>query len=201
MAVVGAGSLCAGSRELPRGVDRQYNLITIDDEMLNARIHVREMQLGNQFARSSRAPFAISGSMELNWERPTDSYGRPIDPVAIHERELTLRAERLLHEEKPGAALELLRQTTTGPGTYARTLLVSAARASKDWAMISAALAEPVTADELVALVEALLAQHDYAGANEALRLHARELKLAPPITRALTEQSASMRDLAGVKR
>jgi Calcineurin-like phosphoesterase len=50
MAVVSAGSLCAGSNELPRGVNRQYNLIVIEDDMRRARVHVREMAEGGQFS-------------------------------------------------------------------------------------------------------------------------------------------------------
>ncbi|MGY4466578.1 hypothetical protein ACVWWK_002260 [Bradyrhizobium sp. LB9.1b] len=38
MAVVSAGSLCAGARELPRGVNRQYNLIVIEDDFLHGRV-------------------------------------------------------------------------------------------------------------------------------------------------------------------
>ena len=41
MAVVSAGSLCAGNRALPAGVNRQYNLIEIADDLSSVRVHVR----------------------------------------------------------------------------------------------------------------------------------------------------------------
>ena len=64
MAVVSTGSLCAGTRELPRGVNRQYNLIVIEDDFSHARIHVREMGEGEQFTLKHNGEFlkGIRGS-------------------------------------------------------------------------------------------------------------------------------------------
>ena len=57
MAVISAGSLCAGNKELPRGVNRQYNLIVIDNNFTHARVHVREMGDGEQFTRKRSGEF------------------------------------------------------------------------------------------------------------------------------------------------
>ena len=43
MAIVSAGSLCAGQRDRPTGVNRQYNVVVLSDDLGSARIHVREM--------------------------------------------------------------------------------------------------------------------------------------------------------------
>lgn len=57
MAVVGAGSLCAGANQLPRGENRQYNLIVIEDDFVSARIHAREMGEGDQFTQKRNGAF------------------------------------------------------------------------------------------------------------------------------------------------
>ena len=54
MAVVSAGSLCAGGPDLPRGVNRQYNLLVFDDQLDKARVHVREMGDGLQFTPQAK---------------------------------------------------------------------------------------------------------------------------------------------------
>ncbi|MCY4150506.1 MAG: metallophosphoesterase, partial [Gammaproteobacteria bacterium] len=66
MAVVGAGSLCAGVGQLPRGQNRQYNLIVIEDEFDRARVHVREMGDGGQFTGKRSGAF-LDGYAEVSW--------------------------------------------------------------------------------------------------------------------------------------
>ena len=78
MAVVGAGSLCAGARELPRGENRQYNLVVIDDNFLSGRVHVREMGDGEQFTRKRSGPF-LNGFLEISWQPSNDSLGTALD--------------------------------------------------------------------------------------------------------------------------
>jgi hypothetical protein len=47
MVVVSAGSLCAGTCDIPRGVSREYNVIEIDPSYAKARVHVREAKVSN----------------------------------------------------------------------------------------------------------------------------------------------------------
>ena len=47
LAVVSAGSLAAGRAELPRGVNRQYNLVELNDDLTGGRLHVREIRSRN----------------------------------------------------------------------------------------------------------------------------------------------------------
>ena len=57
MAVISAGSLCAGPKELPTGVNRQYNVLEISDDSSSVRVHVREMAIGTVFAPARRPEF------------------------------------------------------------------------------------------------------------------------------------------------
>ena len=44
MAVIGAGSLCAGLQALPHGVNHRYNVIQVDIKEKTGEVHVREMK-------------------------------------------------------------------------------------------------------------------------------------------------------------
>ena len=73
MAVIGAGSLCAGAQELPTGAHRGYNIIEIADDMLSARIHVREAYaVPNVFGPSRRPAFGGNSWTVLEWDAPAD---------------------------------------------------------------------------------------------------------------------------------
>ncbi len=186
MAVVSAGSLCAGTGELPRGVDRQYNVIAIADDFLSARVHVREMGAGNHFGRSQKGPFSLTGSVDLKWERPADAVGRPIDPLATHTRRKLLEAEDRLKAGDLAAAEQHLSGLKTPPGSYARILLVQVARAAKHWDLLISHLTEPSSADELVVVVEALLETGQEDAAAKQLSEHAARLGLASHIRKDL---------------
>lgn len=173
MAVVSAGSLCAGSRELPRGIDRQYNMIIIGDDFCSARVHVREMQRGHQFGRVTRGPFGIDGSIGLTWERPTDAFGRTVNPREDYERKAIIRAEALLHSNQAEQAYRILQQVSAPSNSYARTLRIEAGRKSSQWSDIARLLAVPTSSDELLALVGALINQALFDAASAALAQYA----------------------------
>ncbi len=179
MAVVSAGSLCAGARELPRGVDRQYNVIAIADDFLSARVHVREMGPGNHFGRSRRGPFFLTGSVDLKWERPADAVGRPVDPLANHTRDELLQAENRFKDGDFAAAEQHLRGLAIPPDSYARALFIQVSRAAKRWDLIISHLKELSNADDLVVVVEALLETRQEDTAATLLSEHAERLGLA----------------------
>ena len=76
MAVISAGSLCAGARELPTGSYRGYNIIEISDNMRQARVHMREMSVANLFCPSRRAAFGGLSWVDLQWEPPCSTLAR-----------------------------------------------------------------------------------------------------------------------------
>lgn len=169
MAVVSSGSLCAGSRELPRGVNRQYNVIAINDDYLGARVHVREMVEGSQFTRKTSGAFAL-GYVDVAWQVNTDLLGRQVDADAQNERRAVIEAEDALQRGEPGRALALLTGCNTAPGSHARTIAVQAALRAPDWPHLVRLTAEPQNAEEAILLVTALTKTDDIGRAAAVLK-------------------------------
>ena len=156
MAVVSAGSLCAGARELPRGVNRQYNVVVIGDDFRSARVHAREMVEGEQFSRKSNGAF-LQGFVKLDWQPYTDAAGRLVDARVENERNATLSAERALRSGNPEHVSAFLAGVPLSPGSYARGIAVEAARKINDWPTLIAILDPPDTIGEAVQLITALV--------------------------------------------
>ena len=156
MAVVSTGSLCAGAGEMPRGVNRQYNLIVIGDDFIHARVHVREMGEGEQFTRKRNGAF-IEGFVDVCWQRPTDIMERECDPQADNARLATIDAERALRDNRPFDAVQALSEVDVSPGSYARQLMIDALVLQCDWSRLTIVLQNPSTIKEVVTLVSALI--------------------------------------------
>jgi hypothetical protein len=155
MAVISAGSLCAGSHELPRGVNRQYNLIVVEDDYRRARVHVREMVEGGQFSRKNGGAFS-QGFVEVGWHANTDFAGRAIDAGAENERRAILAAEEAAHLRDPKRALELLDRVDLASSSHARHVAVQAALKLEDWPRLVSILDSPQSIEEAVILITAL---------------------------------------------
>ncbi len=160
MAVVGAGSLCAGYRELPRGVNRQYNLVVIEDDMRRARVHAREMADGGQFSRKNSGAFS-QGFVELSWQSSTDIMGRAIDTTEQNSRRAILQADDALHGGFPQKAIDLLQGVELLPDSHARRVAIQAALKIEDWARIIAIVSKPCSTEEAVLLVSSLIRTGD----------------------------------------
>ena len=156
MAVVSAGSLCAGNRELPRGVNRQYNLIVIEDDFIQARVHVREMAEGEQFTRKRSGAF-LEGFVEVSWQPPTDMMGRVSDAQVDNARRSIINAEKALHDGRSHDAVQVLRDVDISTEPYARKLLIEALLAQEDWLALTNILNHPGSIEETVILVSALI--------------------------------------------
>ncbi len=168
MGVASAGSLCAGARELPRGVNRQYNLIVIDDTLRSARVHVREMTDGEQFSGKRNGAF-LQGFSELTWQAATDVAGRPIDAAETNDRACVIRAEEALRAGRLRDAIESLRDVKLTPGSYQRKLAIDAFRRAEDWKSLSDAIGSPENVEETVLLITALVNRDQFEGAVSTL--------------------------------
>lgn len=156
MGIVCAGSLCAGAKELPRGVNRQYNLIVLDDELRHARVHVREIVDGEQFSGKRNGAF-LRGFSELSWHGTTDMAGRPVDVTATNNRQSVMEAENALHANRPRDAIALLHNLELAPGSYERKLAIQAFQLVMDWKSVVDTIGTPETTEEAVFLVSAFL--------------------------------------------
>ena len=156
MAVVSAGSLCAGTTQLPRGVNRQYNLVVVEDGFLGARVHVREMGEGNQFTRKRTGAF-FNGFVEVCWKPPRNIAGMRSDAQECNVRRAVEDAETALRTGKACEAVETLRNLDISSQPYARKLQIDALLSEGHWGELVNAIGVPVTVEEAVLLVSALI--------------------------------------------
>ena len=177
MAVVSAGSLCAGAKELPRGVNRQYNLIVVEDELNRARVHVREMGDGEQFTRKRDGAF-LQGFQEVGWQPQTNVMGISVNVSESNLRSAIIEAEIALRESRPADAVAALDGLEMASQPYARRLLIDALSSQKKWLRLTACLGAPISAYEEVVLVSALIEIGDLDKAMRAIRA-ARHLDVA----------------------
>jgi hypothetical protein len=165
MGVASAGSLCAGAKELPRGTNRQYNVIVISDDYTSAKVHVREMAQGNQFGRSRQGVFAPDGFVEVSWALPANGSPRERN-VSMFNKEAVLVAEDALKNGEAEAALTLLGPVERRAGSHARHLYVSAARQAKRWNLVADCLFPPTNVGEFMELFNALCELKDFIAAE-----------------------------------
>ena len=200
MAVVSAGSLCAGARELPRGVDRQYNVVVVSDDYSEAAVHVREMTRGNHFAPSAGASGFANGFVRMQLSK-TESNGSPgIDVGRARRSELILEAESLLKSGRADEAFAILTGIDWRDEPYGQRLLVQAAKQCERWEDLAAALSNPETAEERIQLVEALI----QLGRIEDAMTHLRESgrpRLAEHVRRELQERLERLAKMRGSRR
>jgi hypothetical protein len=159
MAISSAGSLCAGTRELPRGTNREYNLVVINDTYTGARVHVREMTQGNHFGKCGRGVFRVDGFTELSWQLPAGRAGSaPLDVRKFND-DIVLRAEEALHSGQAEDALSLLEEIKQPLTGHARNLFIEAARTTGNSKKLIAFLEHPESIVEFIELFGAMLTE------------------------------------------
>ncbi|MCY4487344.1 MAG: metallophosphoesterase [Deltaproteobacteria bacterium] len=156
MAVVSAGSLCAGGRDLPRGVNRQYNVVIVSDDYSEARVHVREMTRGNHFAPSAGVMGFANGLVRMRLSSTKATDGVQVDTDRTRRSELILEAESHLRAGRSTEAFDVLSRVDCTDEPYGRRLLIQAAEQSERWNELAVVLSNPETGDERIQLVEAL---------------------------------------------
>ena len=197
MAVVSAGSLCAGSGDLPRGINRQYNVVVVSDDYSEIEIHVREMTRGNHFVASSGASGFAGGMVRMRLAKSTASDDVEMDMEQGRSSRLILEAERELRNGQPEAALSLLAAVDCEKEAYARSLAVEATEKLEQWERLATLLENPVTAGERVKLVEALM-QLGRTGEALAEMEDPDAPALAPHVERELKQRVAALKAIRG---
>lgn len=182
MAVVSAGSLCAGPHELPIGVSRQYNVLEISPYFRSVRVHVRAMTVANLFSRGHLPEFGGATFADLDWEQMKNPVGGTVNAEAVRTHLVVEEAEFAARTGNPTRAVELLQGINLPGGSYERQLLLTAASDAKDWPTIIKVTTMPHTIDELVQRVEAFTQVHEYACAIDALDRFSGRLQLPEPM-------------------
>jgi hypothetical protein len=155
MAIVSAGSLCAGANELPRGTNRQYNLIEISDDYGKARVHVREMVQGNQFGRCRQGLFGPDGFVDMLWEDATRDGNRLASNLENFDTQTVVVAEDALRSGDWRRAFELLSTVQKMQNSHARRLFLEAALHLEKWDAILSLLDPPCGVEEFLLLLRA----------------------------------------------
>ena len=169
MAVVSAGSLCAGAKELPRGQDRQYNVIVFDDDLKSARVHAREMANGGQFAKKTNGAFS-EGFVRLKWSEKLDVMGRLVNVNDLNSRSAILRADEALHSNDAEGAIEALNSIKLEPNSHARNIAIQAGRKLARWDYLVKVIGVPSSAEEAVILISSLIKSDQIDAAEESLK-------------------------------
>jgi hypothetical protein len=150
MAIVSAGSLCAGSKELPPGVNRQYNILEFQDDLGGVRIHVREMSVATVFAQGRRPEFGGLSYVDLTWGNERVEEARE-----ARVRTQVFEAERMISEGAFESAASILATLPLEADSYGRRLLVKAIQEGQLWDHALTSLNPPKNPDELFLLVDA----------------------------------------------
>lgn len=179
MAVVSAGSLCAGADDLPVGTHRQYNILEIAGDFCSVRSHVRAMNVVNLFSRAHLAEFGGRSYFDLDWDAPRNLVGGKVDTRSIRRNDLINEAEvaaKTGHTAEASSILKSLNELEHG--SYERELYLQVAEDSEDWHAIVNMTNPPATIDELVQRFGAYCRLQDPSNAINSLDKFAQKLDL-----------------------
>jgi len=194
MVVVSAGSLCAGPRDLPVGVQRQYNVIEISNDFDSCRVHVREVTSANVFVPSIRQ-FGGTSFLDIKWTPGSDG-GQLIDRDIKETRAVVIRAEKLAREGDPSGAVALLLAHQPHLTPYGRQLLLESALAADRWAEILSVADPEASAFELVSFVEAAIRLGEFDRAHSVLNEKAALVGLDTSQRRELSDRINAKRTI-----
>ena len=148
MAVIGAGSLCAGPQTLPPGVNRRYNVIQIDRERRRGQVHVREMNQPSIWGPGQLFESGAQSYVNIDWTQSSlevVDQGRSGGIIITQADEI----ERLIDTGYLDAAREMLQSAVAIPVTYKKQLLVKILRQDEAWKDLKKLLDSPQNNDEL----------------------------------------------------
>lgn len=197
MALVGAGSLCAGASEIPTGAMRGYNIIEINDDLRSARVHFREMSVANLFCAARRTSLGGASFVDLTWDPPPDLAGRTVDSRAQRRAAALTKGESELKTGNPEACKKLLQPLAAELPEFGRLLLLEAARMTNDWPLLIELLTPPQTIGELVERTEACIRTRDYANAASGLNQHGANLGITETHARELRAKISAAEAMA----
>ena len=197
MALVSAGSLCAGASEMPTGAMRGYNVIEINEDLRSARVHFREMSVANLFCAARRSSLGGASFVDLTWDPPPDLAGRPTDLDAQRLAAAMAKGESELKAGNPGACKELLKPIAAELPEFGRLLLLEASRMTDDLALLLELLSPPRTIGELVELTEICIRKRDHGNAIVALELYGTNLGITDSHLRELRAKISAAKAMA----
>lgn len=151
MAVVGAGSLAVGDKELPMGERRQFNVVVIDPDSESIKVHVRGMSAAGVFTGSHRDDFGGNTFIELTLPVSRPNSRRPGIRRRLDD------AIGAVAERRFGDALESITDLPPARATEGRRIQIEALRGLGREQQLIEVLNPPQNVDEVVELISLLL--------------------------------------------
>jgi hypothetical protein len=153
MALVSAGSLCAGGLVVGWGFFGVLYIVEISDDLMSAQVHVRQMETAHLFSGCHLTATGGRTYVDVEWSPQPDRV--PAGPRAASLFDAVIQAERLIGSNRDAAAVEVLSSLMPQLSGYGRTLFVQAAIRTNRWELLLEKVPIPDTVLELTALVEA----------------------------------------------
>lgn len=199
MAVIGAGSLCAGADDLPVGTHRQYNVLEIAENFCGVRMHVRAMMVANLFSPITLIEFGGKSYVDLDWKPPKNAVGGVINLQKRRESVLIDEAEAEIKAGNATRAVKILKSLDElSPGSYERHLYFIALVAVQDWEEIVTVAEPPATIEELVQRFDAHCRLDDFVNATNVLDLYSQSLDLPESLEAELRKRISAKEGMKG---
>ncbi|MCD2175352.1 metallophosphoesterase family protein [Rhizobium sp. C4] len=154
MSVISSGSLCAGWTDLPRGTNRQYNIVRFDQAFESGSLHVREMAEGNQFEPKRNGRF-VDGMVPITWSPRLNVAGLITDAADKQLRAITVAVDDHNRQGRKSDMTSTLLHMKPKPATYPRWVLLQALKISEDWESLWGTFWPTDDADEAAGAAEA----------------------------------------------
>ena len=148
LAVIGAGSLCAGERALPHGVNHRYNVIQIDRQENTGLVHVREMNQPGIWGPGQLVETGGKAYVDFDWS--TSSLEMPDQGRSGgYNTALADEVERMISSGRSEEAIEVLLSESVITDSYKRRLLGKALVIAEKWSDLRSLLLPPQNDEEL----------------------------------------------------
>ena len=180
LAVVSAGSLAAGHAELPRGANRQYNIVELRKDLTGARVHFREIETGG-FGPRRLNSFGGRSYGDVSWDAIPSIVGTPIDNYGLNRSTSIHIAEAAYQAGDDDKVLFLLGPVLSDLDAYGRRLLADAAARAKQWRVLVDHFVPPVSLEEVALIVKAAVRLGDFELARSTVHYGGDALGLPSP--------------------
>lgn len=182
MAVISAGSLCAGAKDLPPGVNRQYNVIELGEDLCSAKVHVRELVTSIVFGPAHLHAFGGASHYRMTWTSPPPMQQGSSNAAQLRVAELILSAEEEVGKGRPGVAVGILEPVRADLPPHGRRVLLKALENLENPERTTQLLSMPKEVAELVLLVAAYTSCKQFDDARQCLGEHAERLNMPGPL-------------------
>ncbi|MXZ69533.1 MAG: hypothetical protein F4Z17_11340 [Acidimicrobiia bacterium] len=180
LAVVSAGSLAAGHAELPRGANRQYNIVELHQDLTGARVHFREIETGG-FGPRRLNSFGGRSYSDVFWNVAPSIVGTSIDSHGLNQSTMVNSAETAFQAGDDEKVLALLCPIASELDAYGRRLLADAATRAENWLIVIDHYYPPSSIAEVALVVKAAVRLDDFELARSTVRYGGENLGLPSP--------------------